>query len=115
MDARPVVEATPTLPPAKHPLHDEHRRVSGQRRDYSPTEWRAFCAGRAFAERIARSEQNTRNKELAGVALDAMSDDPGLWLEGLQRIISLLYPNVADLADQDPALARRALNALQPD
>ena len=82
--------------------------------NYSPAEQRAFNAGRAFAERVARAEQNARSLAVTKIALDGLGDDFSPW-DALQEIVKMLYPDLADLVDQDPALARRALNALQPD
>lgn len=81
----------------------------------SPAEQRAFNAGRAFAEHIARTEQNTRRRDLCQMALHGLADEGVSQEAVLLRIVAMLYPDLADLADQDPALARRALNALQPD
>ena len=78
-------------------------------------ELRAFNAGRAFAERIARAEQNARRRDLCQMALHGLADEGVSQEAVLHRIVAMIYPDLADLADQDPALARRALNALQPD
>lgn len=91
------------------------RKVAGQQDHYSPAELRAFNAGRAFAERIARAEQNARRRDLCQMALHGLADDGVSQEAVLHRIVAMIYPDLADLADQDPALARRALNALQPE
>lgn len=88
------------------------RRGASQQDHYSPAELRAFNAGRAFAERIARAEQNTRSLAITKIALDGLVEYSSH--AAAQQIVRFLYPDLADLADQDPALARRALNALQP-
>ena len=92
----------------------EAPQAAGQQGNCSPAELRAFNAGRAFAECVARAEQNARSLAVTKIALDGLGDDFGP-REALQEIVEMLYPDLADLADQDPALARRALNALQPD
>lgn len=102
---------------AEHRQRAEAARTqhgADQQDNYSPAELRAFNAGRAFAERISRAEQNARSQFVAKIAIDGMTYDREPW-EALQEIFKTLYPDLADLADQDPALARRAFNALQPD
>ena len=91
----------------------EAQRGAGQQGNYSPAELRAFNTGWAFAERMVRAEQNARRLILARLALDGLIEDSSH--AAAQQTIKFLYPDLADLADQDPALARRALNALQPD
>ena len=91
----------------------EAPQAADQQGNYSPAELRAFNAGRAFAERVACAEQNARSLAVTKIALDGLGDSFAPW-KALQEIVEMLYPDLADLVDQDPALARRALNALQP-
>lgn len=88
---------------------------AGQPVGHSPAERRAFNAGRAFAERIARAEQNARRSAVLRIAVEARAeldaDAEDLRLE-LHEIVRTIDPHLAELSCAD---ARRALNALQPD